>query len=79
MRFELLGTLAVTAMLVTYPLERRAAVYVLAFAAPCATAAVYAFLIRSWPFAIVEAIRAIVAFRRWQLWRARSVGAATGG
>lgn len=79
MRIELLGTLAVTAMLVTYALERRAAVYVLAFAAACATASVYAVLIRSWPFAIVEAIWAIVAFRRWQLRRSQSVRAARGG
>ncbi len=75
MRLELLGTLAVTAMLVTYALERRAAVYVLAFAAACATASVYAVLIRSWPFAIAEAIWAIVAFRRWQLRRSHALNA----
>ncbi|MBI3568105.1 MAG: hypothetical protein HY084_07890 [Gemmatimonadetes bacterium] len=57
-------------MVVTYALERRSTGYVLAFAAACAAASVYAVLIRSWPFASVEAIWCVVAFRRWWMHRA---------
>jgi hypothetical protein len=62
---ELFGLVAVTVMVVSYALEKRAAVYVLVFAMACAGAAVYAVLIRSWPFAAVEAVWSVVAFRRW--------------
>ena len=75
MATELFGFLAVTAMVVTYALEQRSHWFVLAFAASCAAASLYAVLIQSWPFAAVEGVWAIVAFRRWLGTRAR---AATG-
>ena len=62
---ELLGFAAVTVMVVAYALESRGAGYVLVFAIACLAAAVYAALIRSWPFAVVETVWSIVAFRRW--------------
>jgi hypothetical protein len=62
---EAFGILAVTSMVVTYALEPRGRSYVLGFAASCAAASVYALLIRSWPFAAVEAVWAVVAARRW--------------
>lgn len=62
---ELFGVAAVSAMLVTYALERRAHWFVLAFAAASASAASYAVAIEAWPFAAVEAIWAFVALRRW--------------
>lgn len=65
MGVELFGILAVSAMVVTYAFEKRSMGYVLAFAASCVAASAYAVLIRSWPFAGVEAIWAAVAFRRW--------------
>ena len=59
------GLFAVTAMLVTYALERRSHWYVLAFAVACALGSVYGFLQKAWPFGLVEAIWSIVAVRRW--------------
>lgn len=63
---ELFGLLAVTVMVVSYALEKRASSYVLTFAIACAAAASYAVLIRSWPFAGVEAIWCVIAVRRWR-------------
>jgi hypothetical protein len=59
------GLFAVTAMLVSYALERRSPWYVLAFAASCGLGSAYGFLQGAWPFGIVEAIWAGVALRRW--------------
>jgi len=64
------GLFAVTAMLVSYALEKRSPWFVLAFAASCALGSVYGFLQGAWPFGIVEAIWSVVAARRW--WLARS-------
>jgi hypothetical protein len=75
MLVELFGIAAVTVMVLTYALEGRAAGYVFAFAVACAAASVYAVMIRSWPFAFVEAVWAVVAFRRWQRQRKRPLGA----
>ena len=63
------GLFAVTAMLVTYALERRSAWYILAFAGACGLGSVYGFWQGAWPFGMVEAIWAVVAVRRW--WKAR--------
>ena len=64
------GLFAVTAMLVTYALERRSPWFVLAFAAACALGSVYGFLHGAWPFGLVEAVWSFVALRRW--WNAPS-------
>jgi hypothetical protein len=62
----LFGLFAVTAMLVTYALERRSPWYVLGFAGACALGSVYGFLQGAWPFGIVEAVFAGVAVWRWR-------------
>jgi hypothetical protein len=59
------GILAVTAMLVFYGLESRAAFYVLAFAAACLASSAYGFLQGAWPFGVVELVWSGVAIRRW--------------
>jgi len=59
------GLSAVTAMLVFYALEKRSPWFILAFAAACLLGSLYGFLQGAWPFGVVEAIWAIVAFRRW--------------
>ncbi len=59
------GLFAVTAMLVCYALEKRSRWFVLAFAASCLLGSLYGFLQGAWPFGVVEAIWALVAFRRW--------------
>lgn len=64
-RLSLFGLLAVTAMLVTYAMESRSHWFVLLFAVSCGLGSTYGFLQGAWPFGLVEAIWAVVAFRRW--------------
>jgi hypothetical protein len=65
----LFGLFAVTAMLVTYALEKRSPWFVLAFAGSCLFGSAYGFLQGAWPFGLVEAIWAVVAARRWWMGR----------
>ena len=69
-RLTVFGLFAVTAMLVTYALEKRSTWFILAFGVACLLGSAYGFLQGAWPFGFVEAIWAIVASRRW--WNARS-------
>ena len=71
---EAFGFAAVTVMVVAYALEGRGAGYVLLFAMSCLAAAVYAAAIRAWPFAVVETVWSVVAFRRWRLRRSPARG-----
>jgi len=64
------GAVAVGAMLLFYILEKRAAVFVLAFAAACLASSGYGFLQGAWPFGVIEAIWSVVAVRRWRQRRA---------
>ncbi len=59
------GVVAVSAMMICYALERRSPWFVLAFSGSCVLASVYGFLLGAWPFAVVEVIWALVAWRRW--------------
>jgi len=68
-RLTMFGLFAVTAMLVTYAMEKQSVWFVLAFAGACLLGSVYGFLQGAWPFGLVEAIWAIVAGRRWWLER----------
>ena len=72
-RLTLFGLFAVTAMLVTYALETRSHGFILGFAGACALGSIYGFLQGAWPFGVVEAIWAIVALRRWQLIKRKSL------
>ena len=63
----LFGLFAVTAMLVSYALERRSHWLILAFAVSCGLGSAYGFLLRAWPFGLVEAVWSLVALRRWTL------------
>jgi hypothetical protein len=67
-RLTIFGLVAVTAMLVTYSLEKRSPWFVLAFAGSCLMGSAYGFLQGAWPFGLVEAVWAVVAARRW--WQA---------
>ena len=64
-RLTLFGLFAVTAMLVTYALEKLSPWLVLAFAAACWLGSAYGFLQGAWPFGIIEAIWGAVAVYRW--------------
>lgn len=62
---EALGIIAVTIMVVSYALEKRSNIFVGIFAVGCALAALYAYLLESYPFLIAESIWALVALMRW--------------
>jgi hypothetical protein len=70
----LYGAFAVTAMLIFYALEERAAMFVLAFAGACLASSAYGFLQGAWPFGVVELIWSGVALRRWYLRRRPTLG-----
>lgn len=59
------GLIAVTAMLVTYALEKHSPWFILAFAGSCLMGSIYGFLQGAWPFGLVEAVWSMVAMRRW--------------
>ena len=61
---ETLGIVAIIIMVTSYALEKRAPVFIAIFAAGCALAAFYAFLVGSYPFLIAESIWAVIALRR---------------
>ncbi|HEX4271047.1 MAG TPA: hypothetical protein VHZ32_06655 [Rhizomicrobium sp.] len=64
-RLTLFGLFAVTAMLVTYALEKRSPWFILSFAGSCLMGSAYGFLQGAWPFGLVEAIWSVVAAFRW--------------
>jgi hypothetical protein len=76
---SLFGLFAVTAMLLSYALERRSNWFVLAFAGSCVLGSVYGFLQGAWPFGLIEGIWSAVALRRWwMIARAKSSGESEG-
>jgi hypothetical protein len=60
-----LGLFAVSAMLLCYAFEDKSPWFILAFAGACALGSIYGFFQGAWPFGVIEAIWAAVAFRRW--------------
>lgn len=74
---SLFGLFAVTIMVVCYALEKRHALFILAFAASCLLASLYGFLQGAWPFGLLEAVWAVVAARRWWSASRARTGAAT--
>ena len=62
---EVFGLVAVAFMVLFYALEDKATAFTLAFAAACLCAAIYAFLIGSYPFMIAEGIWSMIAVRKW--------------
>jgi hypothetical protein len=73
MRFDaltLFGLVSVSVMLLCYALERRSPWYTFGMASACVAAAVYGFLQGAWPFGVLEALWALIAFSRW--WQDRT-------
>jgi hypothetical protein len=64
-RLNLFGLFAVSAMVITYALEARHKLFVLAFGVACLLGSTYGFLQGAWPFGFVEIIWSMIAFRRW--------------
>lgn len=65
MALTVFGVLVLSFMMVTYALERRGRIFVLAFAIGCGLSSIYGFLAGAWPFGVVEAIWAVIAARRY--------------
>lgn len=73
----LFGAVAVLLMLLFYALEERAPAFTLAFALACLASSAYGWLAGTWPFGVVEAVWAIVAYRRWLRRRRATAGGGT--
>ncbi len=58
------GLFAVTAMMICYAFERRSRWFIFGFAVACILGSIYGFLQGAWPFGVVEAVWAVVAFAR---------------
>lgn len=71
----LFGLFAVTAMLVTYALEKRSPWYIFGFAIACMLGSAYGFLQGAWPFGVIEAIWSLIALKRWHTVRTSSISA----
>ncbi len=56
-------------MMLMYALERRGRGFILAFGCGCLLSSAYGFLAGTWPFGIVEAIWAVIAFNRYRVER----------
>ena len=67
MLVEIYGTLSAAAMVLMYSLEDRSRSFTLGFSTACLAAAVYAALIGSVPFAVLEGLWALIALRRWRV------------
>ena len=61
------GIGALTFMMLTYALEQRGRIFILAFAAGCALSSVYGFTSGAWPFGVVEAAWTLIALRRYSM------------
>ncbi len=61
----LFGSLAVSIMFLAYWLEPRSRWYVLVFAVASAATAAYSGLVEAYPITVIEALWAVVAFRRF--------------
>ena len=59
------GLFAVTAMMVCYAFERRSRWFIFGFAVACILGSIYGFLQGAWPFGVIEAVWAVVAFARF--------------
>lgn len=60
------GAIAVTFMMLMYWLEHRNRRFILAFACGCVLSSTYGFLAGTWPFGVVEAVWAVIAFQRYR-------------
>jgi hypothetical protein len=66
------GVAVLSFMMLMYALERRGAIFVLAFAVGCVLSSSYGFLAGTWPFGAVELIWSVIALNRYlQLRRER--------
>ncbi|HYK78812.1 MAG TPA: hypothetical protein VEU95_04250 [Micropepsaceae bacterium] len=80
MRFDgltLFGVASLSIMLLCYALERKSPWFTFGMATACVAAGIYGFLQGAWPFAVIEAIWAAIAYVRW--WQDRASLSAESG
>lgn len=53
-------------MVASYALEKRGPGFIAVFAFGCALAALYAYLIGSYPFLVAEGLWCLIALKRWR-------------
>ena len=61
------GVCALSFMMLMYALQHRGVTFVGLFALGCLLSSAYGFASGAWPFGVVEAIWAVIAFRRFRL------------
>ncbi len=59
------GSIVVTAMMAFYAVESRSVVFTLFFGLMCIGTSLYGFMAGTWPFGVIEAVWAIIAFRKY--------------
>ena len=69
------GLIAALLMLLAYALEEISHWFVIVFAAACVLGAIYEFLVSAWPFGVVLALWAVVAYWRWHRRRRKATAA----
>jgi hypothetical protein len=74
----LFGVVSVSVMVLCYAFERRSPWFTFGIATACVAASVYGFLAGTWPFGVLEAVWAVIAYHRWWLDRAASSAAKEG-
>jgi hypothetical protein len=66
MTITLFGVGALSFMMIMYALERRHRLFIAGLAPGCLLSSAYAFPSGAWPFGVVEAIWAAIAWRRYR-------------
>lgn len=59
------GAAVVTAMMIFYTVESKSAVFTFFFGLMCIGTSAYGFLAGTWPFGVIEAVWAVIAFRKY--------------
>ena len=79
MALTIFGTIAVAAMLLMYALEDRSHRFILGFALASVAVSAYSVAIEAWPIAVLEAVWALGALRRWRRMRLAALRPALSG
>ncbi|MCZ6640925.1 MAG: hypothetical protein O7F71_05070 [Gammaproteobacteria bacterium] len=66
MALEVFGMVAISIMVASYAFEKLSPMFIASFSLGCALAAVYAYLLESYPFFFAEVIWSVVAFARFR-------------
>ncbi len=59
------GSIVVTAMMIFYAAESKSVAFTFYFGLMCIGTSAYGFMAGTWPFGIIEAVWAVIAFRKY--------------